>query len=308
MFTEANRASNILFNFLKSNSFEKKFLLPDNVCEVVPLTFYLAGINFDFVDIDAHTLCMDEDFVLRHATQYSGALFVHTYGVESDFSPFYRQIKHNNPDFTVIDDACLCAPQITYLLPNTIDLKLFSLGHCKQVDIGGAFGFVNPLYHYENHQAKAFDNDLLKDLALDYPKVASLVRERNLLTFLQGEPCSSLDRQLIEEAYTIATEHRMVLNTIYQNDLPRHIQLPIDYQNWRFNIVVDEAVKKNILDRLFANGLFASSHYASQSELWDMPICAHSQALSCKVMNLFNDHHYTTQQAIKTCEIINAML
>ena len=47
-----NRASTVLCNFLKSNHFDKPFLLPANVCPVVPLSFMKAEVEFDFIDID----------------------------------------------------------------------------------------------------------------------------------------------------------------------------------------------------------------------------------------------------------------
>ena len=58
--------------------------------------------------------------------------------------------------------------------------------------------------------------------------------------------------------------------------------------------------KDEILKALFAEGLFASNHYQSHSS--DCPIATN---LHHYVINLFNDQYYTTEQAIKTCEIIN---
>ena len=58
-----SRASTVLFNFLKSNYSEKKYILPSNVCPVIPLVFLKAGCNIEFCDIDFETFCIDEDFI-----------------------------------------------------------------------------------------------------------------------------------------------------------------------------------------------------------------------------------------------------
>lgn len=48
----SQRASAILYNYLSGNHFDKPFLLPANVCPVVPLSFMKAGVGFEFIDID----------------------------------------------------------------------------------------------------------------------------------------------------------------------------------------------------------------------------------------------------------------
>lgn len=45
------RASTVLYKFLISNCRGYSFILPANVCPVVPLTFIKANIDFVFVDI-----------------------------------------------------------------------------------------------------------------------------------------------------------------------------------------------------------------------------------------------------------------
>ena len=49
----SQRASAILYNYLSGNHFDKPFLLPANVCPVVPLSFMKAGVGFEFIDIAA---------------------------------------------------------------------------------------------------------------------------------------------------------------------------------------------------------------------------------------------------------------
>ncbi|WP_252981536.1 hypothetical protein [Aliarcobacter butzleri] len=60
-----DRAATVLYKTLKSLKNKNKFLLPLNICPIVPDTFIKANINFEFVDINLKTLCMDEDIVLE---------------------------------------------------------------------------------------------------------------------------------------------------------------------------------------------------------------------------------------------------
>jgi hypothetical protein len=56
---QAPRASAILYNLLKSQDNTDPWLLPANICPIVPLTFFKAGVPFELVDISAENLHMD---------------------------------------------------------------------------------------------------------------------------------------------------------------------------------------------------------------------------------------------------------
>ena len=77
----SQRASAILYNYLSGNHFDKPFLLPANVCPVVPLSFMKAGVGFEFIDIDeSHAMSTEKCLTAIEAGQYSGLVFVHAYG------------------------------------------------------------------------------------------------------------------------------------------------------------------------------------------------------------------------------------
>ena len=59
------RATIVLEKVLKALKNKEKFLLPLNVCPIVPDTFKKLNIEFDFIDISLNTLCMDENSVLK---------------------------------------------------------------------------------------------------------------------------------------------------------------------------------------------------------------------------------------------------
>jgi hypothetical protein len=95
--------------------------------------------------------------------------------------------------------------------------------------------------------------------------------------------------------------HKEKLNAIYRDMLPASIQLPAQYQHWRFNILTDK--KEQILQALFAENLFASGHYESQCEN-----CSVASNLNRYIINLFNDGYITVEQAKNICDIINKQL
>jgi hypothetical protein len=80
------------------------------------------------------------------------------------------------------------------------------------------------------------------------------------------------------------------------------IQLPAEFQTWRFNIRVKN--KQPSLEKIFSAGLFASSHYASLADIMGEQKAPCAENLAKSVINLFNDHHFTSDQAEQVCKII----
>lgn len=270
----AYRGCKILYNFLLSNKdvIRKPFLIPVNVCESVVKTFEEAGVSYKFVDINLQTLCIDKQIILELINDISGILFVHTYGIEGNYDDFFIKIKSLNPDLLVIDDKCLCEP--SFDKPQIADLTLYSLGSKKQVKIGiGAFAFVN--------------NVKYTDFCISQP------------SFLSNEKWI-LDEKSINQKLLESRELRVLFNQIYKDLLPKEIQLQDDFQNWRFNILVDN--RDAILKEIFNNGLFASAHYKSLSSK------PNADFISSRVINLFNDEYITIEKVKSICHIINTNL
>lgn len=271
----ANRANKILYNFLKSNHLEGKVLLPANICESVVYTLRYSGVICEFVDVQANNLCIDQSAVLQLAPSAAMLLFVHTYGVEDEYHEFFAQVKEANPSIIIVDDKCLCLPDLKED-ETPADLVLYSTGAKKMVNLGGgAIGYIADQWEYDEVEVEP--NEYLNN-------------ERWLL-----------DTKQLYIKMDAMISHKEKLNTIYRAMLPVSIQLPEEYQHWRFNILTDK--KDEILKTLFAEGLFASSHYASQSAE-----CPLANNLHGYVINLFNDQYYTKEQAIRTCEIINSLI
>ena len=272
-FITSYRANKILYNFVISNKITGKVMLPANICPSVVDTLRYAGLTPLFVDISQINYMMDKKICVSLLNSISLIIYVHTYGLEESIDDFYLQIKTINPSIYIVDDRCLCVPNVN-LQHSNADLVIYSMCPKKQVDMGiGAIGYVSENLRY--HNVDVSSNKFLANI--DY-------------SFKLDEFIFCRDK---------VVEHKAKLNKIYTELLPKRIQMPSEYQNWRFNIFVEN--KEIILENIFREGLFASSHYSSLVE--NSPV---AKDLQSKIINLFNDLYYTEKQAIKTCNIINS--
>lgn len=273
------RANKILFNFLKSNHLTGKVILPANICPDVVDTLRYAENPLHFVDIDVRTLCMNWQQVHSVVNDAVAVLAVHTYGIEDDFNEQFATLRAINPNIAIIDDRCLCIPELDEL-NSTGDLVLYSTGEKKQVELGaGGIGYLADGWNYE--EISVPENDVLTNE-----------------TWL-------LDEKILLAKMDAVIKHKETLNAIYRKNLPAAIQLHAPYQHWRYNIIVPN--KEDVLKTLFNAGLFASSHYAPthtrRAEEYTVSTNLHRH-----IINLFNDFYYTEEQAKKTCEIINKLI
>mgnify|MGYP006417011081 CR=1 FL=1 len=151
-----DRASTVLYKVLSVIE-NKKFLLPLNICPIVPDTLIKANKEFEFIDISLDTLCMSQNKALKKIqddNSIDGILFVKTFGIEFNIQPFYKKIKEINNNVFIIDDMCLCAPKFDYDIENSYaDMSIFSSGYSKYVDIGyGGYGFIEDKKFRKNFQ------------------------------------------------------------------------------------------------------------------------------------------------------------
>lgn len=268
---EAYRANKILYDFIKSNGVIGNVIVPANVCQSVVDTLLLTGMTPLFVDISSDTLCADETLVKRVVQNASMFVFIHSYGVECNCPQWVFELRNLNPNIIIVDDCCLCLPRLN-VEDNMADLVLFSLCKKKQVDMGiGGLGFMAEKWKY-----------------CDMP-----VSENSVLSNEKWHP--DFDRIMEQKERVIM--HKTHINQVYCSMLPSNIQFPDEFQNWRFNIRIQN--KQKVLQEIFNNGLFASSHYPSHADR-----CLVAVDLYDNVINLFNDFYYSEEQATKTCDII----
>lgn len=306
---QAPRASAILYNLLVSQNNRDPWILPANICPIVPITFFKAEIPFEFVDISAETLHMDLEQVEGRLErgEYGGVLYAHTYGEASTPNEFFKKVKSEFPDLILIDDRCLCIPDLEPPKEMMADTTLYSTGYAKVVDLGfGGYAFLkrdvtyqpvhlrfNPADHEE--MEKGYKQSIQTHSPYQY-------RDSDWLQIDAELPPWYDYRRQIEAGLEKSLQQRAAIDEIYGSHLPREIQFPKAYQSWRYNLRLKH--KDRVLKAIFSAGLFASSHYASLAGIMAPGKCPQVEILADEVINLFNDHYFDQGKAKRVCAVI----
>ena len=306
---QAPRASAVLYNILVSQASDLPWLMPANICPIVPITFFKARVPFEFVDISAETLHMDREQAeaLIKKRRYGGVLYAHTYGELSTPNAFFAKIKSLDPKLLILDDRCLCIPDLEPDHNSGADVILNSTGYAKIVELNfGGYAFMTDEVPYQPQQLP-FSAQAHEELEMAYKVSISrnskfIYRDTDWLENSSDLPKWSNYCQQIKNGLKESMQQRAALNTIYAANLPVEIQLPDAYQLWRFNIRVKN--KKPIYEAIFKAGLFASSHYVSLAGIMSEGRAPQAEVLADEIINLFNDHHFSAQQARKVCAVI----
>lgn len=307
---QAPRASAILYNLLVSQTHHKPWLLPANICPIVPITFMKARVPFEFVDISPESLHMDlgQAEARMKKREFGGLLYAHTYGEESTPDDFFSQAKSLRPEMLIVNDRCLCIP--SFDKNSSADVVLFSTGYAKIVDLEfGGYAFLRDEAKYQP-ESLPFHLYSLEELERNYK---TAVQDRSRFDYRDTDwlmtdldlPAWDEYRQTVETKLEASLAHRKTLNEVYKTSLPKDIQLPEKYQTWRFNIRVKN--KKRVMDAIFADSLFASSHYASLAGIMSDGRAPVAESLAGETINLFNDRHFTVEMAERVCEIVLSM-
>lgn len=275
-----DRAASVLYKVLTKIK-NKKFILPLNICPIVPDTFLKANKEFEFCDISLDTLCMDENLILKKISNdntIDGILFVKTFGIELNVDPLFKKIKSINKNIFIIDDMCPCMQEFDYDIEKSFsDMALFSSGYSKYIDLGyGGYGFLK-----DDNFKNVFDD------------------KANTKEFLEY-------KYKILEQISVMIKHKIALNSIYIENIPKHLHLGEKFNNWRFSILVKN--KDKILKEIFKiDGLFASSHYPQIDFEYSLnPIKdSNTKKIHDEILNLFNDFRFTQEKAYKIVDIIN---
>lgn len=305
-----HRASVILYNILKSNSFKGKFLLPANICPIVPATFFKAKIPFEFVDIDPDTLCMGKAAVLdKLKTDKSivGILYVRTYGSDHNAETLFECIKNFKESLYIIDDQCLKRPEfISGEMGTRANLILNSTGYAKYVDLGyGGFAYLDDKANYERYNL-TFNPEDHKKLQQQFKKSIETENFKYADTNWLGNTRIKLKTEeyfdTIKDIRRKVDSHKSKINDIYLIEIPEQFQLNPSLHDWRFNITVNN--KNEVLNKIFQEDLFASSHYASLINIFGRGKGGEAKRLHNKIINLFNDFRFSVDDAYKVALII----
>ena len=309
---QAPRASAVLHSLLVKRSDARPWLLPANICPIVPVTFLKARVPFEFIDLSATSLQMNPDRTesLARKGAYAGLLYAHTYGEPATPQDLFTAVKQAAPDMFIIDDRCLCIPDLEPF-PTVADVVLYSTGYSKVAELNfGGFAYVQDDVDYQPAHLQ-FDEPWLRSLERDYKEAVQkrarfAYMDRDWLDTESPLPAWSEYRKRITVSLEASLETRDKLNKIYAAGLPAEVQLGGEFQTWRFNIRVPN--QSRILEAIFAAGLFASTHYASLAGIMADGCAPVAEGLASEVVNLFNDHHFTPEMAESISGIIRENL
>ncbi len=290
---------------------EKPFILPSNICPIVITTFLKAKVPFICLDICLKTFEIDRDLLLKKIKErpdyYGGILWLRPYGLSRNNKKLFKSIKKINNNLFIIDDCCLSVPKFSFQ-DNYQDLTLFSTGYSKYVDFGwGGFGHLNTsLIDYSVNEIKFNNKDLIKLTTTIQESIDTRTKFKYIdSSWLGGNVRCKFEeyKKNISNELPAISKHKNKINSIYSSIISHSAQFPKGYQQWRFNIYANN--KKRLLEKLFAEKLFASSHYYPITELLSLDSSINSNFLHSNVINLFNDYRYNEKMAKKTAYIAN---
>lgn len=307
----ARRASAILFNMLVARRDDRPFILPANVCPIVPLTFLKARRPYRFADINPDSLCLDESAVIERVRKgpnaYSGVLFVRTYGISGNPDGFFRKLRELSGDLAIIDDKCLCVPEVKRAKDSVADVELFSTGYSKYVDLGwGGFAYADEGIAYSPNAA-AYDRRALEALTM---QIQARLQGRAVFEYHDAEWLDLATPEMglgdyfaeITSRLPAVSQQKERLNAVYQRNLPEGVKTLADGHSWRYNVLVAE--KERLLTAIFEAGLFASSHFASLGGVLGEGHFSHAENLHRDVVNFFNDLRFSEEQALRVCQLV----
>jgi len=291
------------------------WLLPANVCPVVPLALLGAGRRFELLDIEPDTLCLDRTAVLarlgRREDPVAGIVFVRTYGTARDVEPWFEEVRRAAADVLIVDDRCLGWPAFDGLDRSPADVVLYSTGYAKPVDAGGGgYAFVRDGVPYARHERPYDPADLDRVTAAWKDAIArrapfSCRAPAWLDTRPPAEPFDRY-RARVEALVPAAREHHARLVDVYREGLPPEVCLPDGFHGWRFQIVVPR--RDDLVRSLFSRGLFAGTHYAPLTGVFGPGSAPVAERLHARVVNLFADAHYTEAEARATVRLVHEHL
>jgi len=301
-------ASTVLFRFLKNNPRLGIYLVPANICPIVPALSHKTCVPFEFLDVCPTTLALDPDLVLHRLQRggCAGVLYVRTYGAVFNMESRFQAFKKACPGLLVIDDRCLAMPQFLHS-GGCAELELYSTGYSKFVDMGwGGWGHLSEGVRYERttmpYSSQAHDALVAQFRRLKERPGRFEYRDSDWLDAGDVGACWQDSETLVRPRAEDAAVQRATLNECYLSFLPREYCLPKAFWNRRFHVWVSEPVA--LLKSIFDAGLFASSHYTTLIPAFGRGCAPNAAILGGKVVNLFNDFRYALEKAKRTARLV----
>ncbi len=106
----------------------------------------------------------------------------------------------------------------------------------------------------------------------------------------------------LKDRLPIADRRKDLLNDVYRRTIPESAWLGEKFNLWRFNIQVPR--KEELLEKIFASGLFASGHFRPATQVFGGGPAPHAEKLHSSVVNLFNDQNANEAHAREVAAIV----
>ena len=301
------RACSILYNCVKTKRLSGCVVIPANICETIPATYMKLGLEPIICDISRKDWQIDRNSLLKllYTKNISVIHYNRTYGYISEKdNNFIGSIKKSFPNIYFVDDRCLCFPDLENR-SQLADLVLYSTGNVKCVDIGwGGFGYISDDSDYVEYQLDYCEEDLElfeKHIKQCHKKNVSIEKSIMVSKWLNMD--SLKNKNYFSNVLTAMKgiiQHKRMINEIYK-DIPG--SLPLNYCNWRYQVLLENA--KECYEALMRNNLYCSFHYKSLGDGYfaNTPT-PNSRYLEAHILNLFNDFHYSRNQALETAKLL----
>lgn len=309
------RASSIVYDYLRANK-DKTVLFPANICPIVILAAIKARINYELIDIDSDTLCVDINFVKERKVNCDTIIFyVNSYGLPNTQ---LLELEKLNTLYgcKIVLDRCLCFPDFDYR-PSFVDLVLYSTYQSKPVSMNfGGFGVIN------TNQVNIYNCNTLLYSQEDNGRVNSYISQSlmrldqlrmhadlNWLSYSKQKYSQDEIIKYIGDVKAATVKQRKlkyVIHQIYKTKISRSDVKILNSYDWRTILTFDSSLTRDkVLSNIFGHKTFASTHYKSLCYLQKNIVATKAISLNQKVLNLFNDENITTEMALCITNIIN---
>lgn len=301
----ANRALGILYNFLLHECKHiNTWLLPSQVCFSIPFLFLNLNKKIIFYDFGFSYNNITNNIT---NTDTDGVLIVDYFGSNWKDEDI-RLIKSMSA--CLIHDKCLSIYDIN--ANYEADLTIFSSGLGKIANLGyGGLGIVKKNINMafsndidtSNYHKRYASKDTFWKHVINGRKDFSLAATKGHWIDTGNSSINSNYESMFLEQQKLSIAHKVLLNEVYMNIIPRELHFSQVSNIWRFNLLVDD--NKKLLQAIFTNNLFASSHYANAAKyILHQKDLVISEFIERHIVNLFNDFSFSIDQAEKCATLI----
>lgn len=332
----SGRGTSALYAILKCvNTTNNKILLPVNICEIVIPVIQLAGFIPIFYDVNSVTGNTSlESIIDKYSGEETVLLAVHNFGLPLEIDDISEWAKRNG--VFLIEDVCnaLGAVYKNVALGEWGDAAIYSFGYSKIVDVGigggaivrepilkqkvfeliSSFDLLSEHHKDANHDLQAklrilrknADNqkpEIYKPLYENYAKYLIYRIDEQTGTIIK-DALSNLNNN-VQSRYQKAMMYRSGINS----EKISHIPEQKGQIYWRYNILVEQEWRDELLKLLIDNNIWASTWYPPVNLLFlddsDSFSYPGANSFSKRVINLFVDERFSMARLKRTISLIN---